>query len=127
MYSRETLCARVQKAGQNLLQILEHLFSDPSASVPKIIWILERMPTVSTFVLYLPGRGKIINFPQILANILYYFELILRTIEHEMEAKPPTELRHIGNRHLRDIGLSKADATMMEFGIEPHRSRNRFI
>ena len=84
MYSRETLCARVQKAGQNLLQILEHLFSDPSASVPKIIWILERMPTVSTLVLYLPGRGKMINFPQIFANILYYFELILRTIEHEM-------------------------------------------
>ncbi len=68
-----------------------------------------------------------INFPQIFANILYYFEFILRTMEHEMEAKPPTELRHIGNRHLRDIGLSKADATMMEFGIEPHRPRNRFI
>jgi hypothetical protein len=44
-----------------------------------------------------------------------------------MEAKPPSELHHIGNRHLRDIGLSKADATMMEFGIEPHRPRNRFI
>ena len=82
---------------------------------------------MSTLVLYLSGRGKMSNFPQIFSNILYYFELILRTIEHEMEAKPPTEFHHIGSKHLRDIGLSKADATMMEFGIEPHRLRNRFI
>ena len=82
---------------------------------------------MSTLVLYLSGRGRISYLPLIFADLIYYFDLIMRTIEHELAAKPPAELRHLSDQQLRDIGLSKANAALVNYGLKPHIPGNRCV
>ena len=82
---------------------------------------------MSTLVLYLSGRGRRSYLPLIFDDLVYYFNLILRTIERELEVKPPAKIRHISDRQLRDIGLSKANVTLVDYGIKPHNPGNRFV
>jgi len=82
---------------------------------------------MSTLALYLSGRGRICYLPLIFANLVYYFKLIARTVEHELNAKPPTVFSHMSDQQWRDIGFTKVDVTLAEYGIKPRNRGYRVV